>query len=164
MKGYAKIDSTENYRYLLGRKWDESLPQVTFVMLNPSKANDKDNDPTLTRCINFAKSWNKYGSLEVVNLFAYRSPEPHKLCQVYDPVGSENNSYIQVATERAALIILAWGTGKYPRIKNRSEEVISLIYGQQPLHCLKLTKDKDPHHPRGLKKNIQPIIFPYKHS
>ncbi|MFN6563299.1 MAG: DUF1643 domain-containing protein [Nostoc sp. ChiSLP01] len=160
IEGYAEFDSTKRYRYLLGRRWDRNLPQVTFVMLNPSTADDQKNDPTLTRCINFAKSWNKYGSLEVVNLFAYRATKPRELRQVDDPVGSENNFYIQVAAKRAALIILAWGTGKYPRIQNRDKEVLRLIYDRQPFYCLVLTKYGHPHHPIRLPKNIEPVIFP----
>ncbi|MEH2254787.1 DUF1643 domain-containing protein [Nostoc sp.] len=159
IKGYAKFDITRKYRYLLRRKWDISLPQVTFVMLNPSTADNKKNDHTLTRCINFAKSW-RYGSLEVVNLFAYCATNPRKLCQVDDPVGPKNNCYIQVATKRAALIILAWGAGKYPRIQNREKEVLSLICDKQPLYCLVLTKYGYPHHPLRLSVSTQPIIFP----
>ncbi|ODG99556.1 hypothetical protein A4S05_04135 [Nostoc sp. KVJ20] len=159
-------DISRKYRYSLWCRWDATLPQVTFVMLNPSKADEKKGDSTLTRCIDFAKFWKKYGSLEVVNLFAYIATQPPELSQpkVNDPVGEKNNFHIQEATKRAELIILAWGTGKYPRINNRNQEVLNLISGQQPLHCLKLTKDKDPHHPRGLKNNIEPIIFPYKNS
>ncbi|MCC5647221.1 DUF1643 domain-containing protein [Nostoc sp. CHAB 5824] len=160
-KGYAEIDTTEKYRYLLGRKWDDNLPQVTFVMLNPSTADADKDDRTLTRCINFANFWG-YGSLEVVNLFAYITPKPRELRQVDDPVGSENNSYIKSATERADLIILAWGASKYPK-KNcdRDKEVLSLISGKKTLHCLKLTKKGYPNHPLYLKveDSTKLIIF-----
>ena len=164
IKGYAEIDITKKYRYLLGRKWDETLPQVTFNMLNPSKADENEGDPTLTRCINFTRSWQKYGSLELVNLFAYRATKPYELRQVDDPVGPKNNYYIELATQRADLIILAWGGGanKHTKIKNRDKDVLSLISSQQPIYCLELTKKGFPHHPRGLRKNLEPIIFPYQ--
>ena len=76
-EGYAKFNDKNNrkYRYLLRRKWDENLPQVTFVMLNPSTADDKKPDDTIKKCIKLARSWD-YGSLEVVNLFAYIATEP----------------------------------------------------------------------------------------
>ncbi|MBD2499960.1 DUF1643 domain-containing protein [Anabaena azotica] len=158
----AKFDDNNKrkYRYLLRRKWNVDLPQVTFVMLNPSKANEKDEDPTLRRCIGYADYWG-YGSLEVVNLFAYIATNPRDLRQADDPVGSENNSYIQLAAKRASRIILAWGANEYlEKNREREKEVISLIYGQQPLYCLKLTKYGYPHHPLRLSKDIQPIIFP----
>lgn len=84
MEKYACIDG--DYRYILGRKWDEKKPQVTFVMLNPSTADAQQDDPTLGKCIKFATSWD-YGSLEVVNLFAYRATKPCELRKVSDPIG-----------------------------------------------------------------------------
>ncbi|HLP89277.1 MAG TPA: DUF1643 domain-containing protein [Nostocaceae cyanobacterium] len=155
IKRDAKI--VGQYRYLLSRKWDENLPQVTFVMLNPSKANAYEDDPTITRCINFAHSWG-YGCLEVVNLFAYISTDPRELGQVNDPVGAKNNDYIQLAVNQAKLIILAWGAGKYPQIQNRNQEVLKLIY-HQPLYCLGATKDGHPRHPLYLRNSTKPMIF-----
>ena len=67
MQGGAVI--TGNYRYLLWREWDSQSKTVSFIMLNPSRADAEINDPTITRCINFARSWG-YGRLEIVNLFA----------------------------------------------------------------------------------------------
>ncbi len=65
-----------NYRYLLWREWDSQGKTVSFIMLNPSRADAEVNDPTITRCINFAKLW-VYGRLEVVNLFAIVLPNHH---------------------------------------------------------------------------------------
>lgn len=161
IKRDAKFDSARKYRYLLSRKWDVNLPQVTFVMLNPSKANEYEDDPTLRRCIQFAKDWG-YGSLEVVNLFAYIATNPRELYQADNPVGLENNSYIQISTNRAKLIVLAWGANDYVRKnRDREQEVLALISAQQKLHCLKLTKYGYPHHPVRLSKKLIPIIYPY---
>jgi hypothetical protein len=159
IKGYAKFDITRKYRYLLRRKWDLSLPQVTFVMLNPSTADADKDDRTLTRCINFAKSWG-YGSLEVVNLFAYRATQRPDLYQAHDPVGSKNNCYIQLAAKRADSIILAWGGGKYPKLQNRDKEVLSLIDDKSLYSLGRLTKDGHPRHPVRLPAIIERIIFP----
>ena len=91
----AEIDPTGLYRYSLYRGWETNAPKrIAFVMLNPSRADATNDDPTLCRCISFARSWG-YGSLEVVNLFAYRASKPEELKTVTDPVGSENDRYIQ---------------------------------------------------------------------
>ena len=66
---------------------------------DPSRADAKVNDPTITRCINFAKSWG-YGKLEVVNLFAYRTPHPSLLKQAAEPIGRDNNRYIIESVEK----------------------------------------------------------------
>ncbi|MFN6485015.1 MULTISPECIES: DUF1643 domain-containing protein [unclassified Nostoc] len=159
MERYADFDTTKKYRYLLGRRWDANLPQVTFVMLNPSTADAEKDDRTLTRCINFAKSWG-YGSLEVVNLFAYRATQRADLYITPDPVGSENNCYIQLATKRADSIIVAWGGGKYPKIQNRNKQVLNLIYDKSPYSLGRLTKDGHPRHPVRLAATTERIIFP----
>ncbi|MGF1672884.1 MAG: DUF1643 domain-containing protein [Rivularia sp. (in: cyanobacteria)] len=157
MEKYACIDG--DYRYILGRKWDAKKPQVTFVMLNPSTADAQQDDRTLNRCIKFAQSWD-YGSLEVVNLFAYRATKRDVLCNVSDPIGLKNDNYIKLAIKNTNLIIVAWGTGKYPKIQNRNKEVLSLIYSsQQPLYCLGTTIDGNPRHPVRIATNTQRIIF-----
>lgn len=95
----AVLSDCGTYRYSLTRVWDESRPRVCFVMLNPSTADASANDPTIVRCRNFAYSWN-YGSLEVVNLFAYRATNPRVLRTVQDPIGPENDRHIIEATAR----------------------------------------------------------------
>ena len=106
MQGGAVI--TGNYRYLLWREWNSSNKTVTFIMLNPSRADAQINDPTITRCINFAKSWG-YGRLEVVNLFAYRTHKPSLLKQATKPIGKDNDRYIIESVEKSDRVILAWG-------------------------------------------------------
>ncbi|TMF61888.1 MAG: DUF1643 domain-containing protein, partial [Chloroflexi bacterium] len=67
----ATFSADRRYRYRLWRRWDGARPVVAFVMLNPSTADARRDDPTIRRCIGFAKSWG-FGGVEVVNLFAYR--------------------------------------------------------------------------------------------
>lgn len=150
----AVIDG--NYRYLLGREWNTKNPQITFVMLNPSTADADKDDPTLRKCIKFADSWG-YGSLEVVNLFAFRATKPCDMAQANDPIGSNNNFYLQTATERAELIILAWGI--HGSFLNRDKAVLDLISGKQTLYCLGLTKAGHPLHPLWLSNSTQPVVF-----
>jgi hypothetical protein len=105
LRGGATFDAGGAYRYHLWREWDPSLPGVTFVMLNPSTADARQDDPTIRRCIGFARGWG-YGRLEVVNLFAYRASSPRELFTADDPIGSDNLRWLErVAGERVA----AWG-------------------------------------------------------
>ncbi len=78
MRMSAKFDPSMNYRYSLAREWNSNAPRIGFVMLNPSTADATSNDPTIRRCINFARFWG-YGAIEVVNLFAYRASHPAQL-------------------------------------------------------------------------------------
>ena len=153
----AVIDPTELYRYSLWREWNRNAPRVAFVMLNPSTADSDFDDTTIRRCIYFAKSWG-YGSLEVVNLFAYRATEPEDLRHVKDPVGSENDRYLLEATERAARIIVAWG--KVGCQRHQDQAVLHLIADNHRLYCLGMTKDGHPRHPLYVGRNTTPVLFP----
>ena len=85
-------------------------------MLNPSRADAEVNDPTITRCINFARNWG-YGRLKVVNLYAYRTSKPSLLKQAAKPIGRDNDRYIIKSVEKSVAshsrmrsrIVLAWG-------------------------------------------------------
>lgn len=75
MKTGANLSECRRYRFSLWRIWDEALPYALFIGLNPSTADETANDPTITRCINFAKDWG-YGGIYMANLFAYRATDP----------------------------------------------------------------------------------------
>ena len=79
----ATFSKCKIYRYRLWRIWDAKKPTVLFIMLNPSTAGSTMDDPTIKRCIGFAKSWG-YGGLYVGNLFAYRSTQPKGLLKLND--------------------------------------------------------------------------------
>jgi hypothetical protein len=90
-------------------------------MLNPSTADGKEDDPTIRRCIGFAKAW-EYGSLDVVNLFAFRATDPKELLYVKDPMGPDNNLWLGLSAEAAARIVLAWGVNGF--LLDRNKDVI----------------------------------------
>ena len=98
---------TDNYRHLLWREWDNNSKTISFVMLNPSRAGAEVNDPTITRCINFAKFCG-YGRLEVVNFFAYKTSKLSLLKQATKPIGRDNDKYILENVLSSDRIILAW--------------------------------------------------------
>ncbi|MFM7603117.1 MAG: DUF1643 domain-containing protein [Pseudanabaena sp.] len=145
MKKGAVIDKTGFYRYSLWREWDIDKPKVVFIMLNPSKADASIDDPTLRRCINFAKSWG-FGSLIVVNLFAYRTASPLELKKVDDPVGKQNDRYLKKAIKSADRVVVAWGNNG--KLMQRDRLVLELLSKRniQP-YCLGITKAGYPRHP-----------------
>src|SRR5689334_10494992 len=108
MERAAMLSPDSNYRYSLRRTWREGSRIVCFIMLNPSTADADLDDPTIRRCIGFAKSWN-YDALEVVNLFAWRATKPSVLASIDDPEGLENDGSILKAAARAEMIVCAWG-------------------------------------------------------
>lgn len=142
----AEFDQTRAYRYVLRRHLmlGEEGKHVTFVMLNPSTADENFNDPTVTRCIRFAQSWG-FAVLEVVNLFAYRSTYPQVLTVTEDPVGPENDRYITTSAWWADLVVCAWGN--HGIIRDRGSEVKELLRPLAEVVHLGLTKRQQPRHP-----------------
>lgn len=153
----AIFDKTGRYRYSLWREWDERLPRIAFVMLNPSTADAVSNDPTIHRCICFAQSWG-YGSLEVVNLFAYRATEPRSLKLAKRPVGKENDRYLLEAVQRCDRTVLAWGN--WGTLQERDRLVLELLRDRfHHLYCLGMTQANQPRHPLYLKATTELIAF-----
>ena len=152
-QGGAIIDG--EYRYSLWRLWDPEQPRILFIMLNPSTADEDQDDATLRRCITFARSW-QAGSLEVVNLYAYRATHPARLSQVTDATGPENDTHILRAVNLANRIICAWGAHK--QAQKRSTEVLALLEGKD-LYCLGHTRGGHPRHPLYTPNGIQPLCY-----
>ncbi|MDA8965892.1 DUF1643 domain-containing protein, partial [Pseudomonadales bacterium] len=89
----ADFSPCRTYRYALWRTWDKTEPYVLFLGLNPSTADETENDPTITRCIDFAKQLG-FGGLCMANLFAFRATQPKDLKQAKDPVGDANDKWL----------------------------------------------------------------------
>lgn len=143
------LSNCGRYRYELTRKWNESLPALTFIMLNPSTANATLDEPTIRRCIGFARG-RGFGGLQVLNLFAFRATNPMHMKAAQDPIGPDNDAHIiaalTVAAAASSPVIAAWGVhGAY---KGREAEVrkLSLERGVH-LMCLGSTKGGHPKHP-----------------
>jgi len=146
----ALLSADRLYRYSLWRMWDESLPVVMFVGLNPSTADENEDDNTIRRCIGFAKDWG-YGGIYMANLFAYRATKPKDMKAALEPIGNDNDSILVELYKNADITIAAWSTdGSF---KNRDKEVQLLL---PQLHVLKINKDGSPSHPLYLKKSLTP--------
>lgn len=156
MQGGAVFDATGIYRYLLWRHWGAAA-KLVFVMLNPSTADAQSDDATLRRCIGFAQDWG-YGSLEVVNLFAFRATSPQQLRDAADPIGADCDRYLLAATASAEQIVVAWGNGG--RLHQRDRAVLELLAPYVPLYCLGLNQAGQPRHPLYLRKdvNLSPFL------
>jgi len=144
----AVFDASGMYRYSLWRAWYADHPRIVFIMLNPSTADEQRNDPTIRRCIEFARTW-QFGSVEVVNLFAYRATDMKELLKVDDPVGEENDRFIVKAVEGCSTIVVGWGTKG--TLLGRDRQVMQLLTSKQDVYCLGMTKDGHPRHPLYVK-------------
>lgn len=184
----AQISACGKYRYRLWREWrlhpapaqwsmwtdERGVPIVdgageqlgepktcVFVMLNPSTADGNEDDPTIRRCVGFARVLG-YDRLEVLNLFAYRATDPKSLLALNhddDPVGSGNKAafdHVLTSDYPVGTIICAWG--RHGTFLGQDETALGWM-GDRACYSLGLTKDGHPKHPLYLPGNAQPARF-----
>lgn len=166
------------YRYTLWREWQcdemfegcnegerfsERMRQyVQFIGLNPSTADETNNDPTIRRCIDFAKRWG-FGGLCMTNLFAFRATAPSDLKKESEPISHRdfdaghdwNDWWISAAAMQAGLIVAAWG--KDGAFLGRGKRVLENVLPGKSVMCLGVNSDGTPKHPLYLSKNSIPV-------
>lgn len=155
----AVYSDCETYRYSLTRVWDTGRQRVMFVMLNPSKANEIDNDPTVERCERRARALG-YGAFRVTNIFAFRATDPRIMRQAADPEGPENTGVLKAGVDWADHVIAAWGThgahqGQGPRMAE------FLATSQAELYHLGLSKAGHPKHPLYIAYAQEPLRWTF---
>ena len=157
----ARISNCHRYRYLLTREFG-GVSTCLFIMLNPSSADAVQDDPTVRRCIGFARRGG-FGRLEVVNLYAFRSTSPSALFTALDPVGPDNVSEIREALGRADMVIAAWGNNAGVNDNSgRVGEVMALIERSgKPVKCFGFTRQGQPRHPLYLRSDAGLMPFKY---
>jgi hypothetical protein len=154
----AVFDPRRKYRYLLWRQWDKELPKLCWVMLNPSTADEQHNDPTISRCVGFAKRWG-FGSMKVVNAFAYRATDSNELKRVRDPIGRQADEYIQEALASADKVVVAWGN--WGTLLDRHLALNEMLSSSDlDVSCFGITNLKQPKHPLYLRNDSD--LVPYR--
>lgn len=158
-KSEAVFSEDRAYRYRLSRVWNESLNYALFIMLNPSTADEVQNDPTIERCQTRAIKMG-YGGLVVANIFALRGTDPNVLYGHPDPNGPENDLHILdlAKDKKAGIVICGWG--EHGRLNGRGDAVMNMlrIHGVDP-YVFKLNLNGSPAHPLYLSYNLMPQRF-----
>ena len=157
MYGYADFSKCRKFRYKLMRKWILGNHKAVFIMLNPSTATASTLDPTVKRCLDYAKRWG-CRELTVVNLFALRSTDPDALKRVNDPVGPRNMEVLRAVingVKKDDFLVCAWGTRG--GLHGQDQAVLNVIRScrKQGL-ALRVTKRGHPEHPLYLPKDLTP--------
>ena len=156
----AVFSPCKQYRYQLWRRLSRSRRSILWLMLNPSTADHKQLDPTVTRCYRYSQQW-RYGNFLVANIFAFRATDPKHMYAAKDPVGPANDEAILQYAKQANLIVLGWGNHGCHR--QRSSEVMTLLCSAgyaKKLHCLKINNSGEPCHPLYLRADLKPLTYP----
>jgi hypothetical protein len=161
----ATLSDCGTYRYTLSRIWQENHPPdiCCFVMLNPSTADAQLDDPTIRRCIGYAKEWG-YDGLWVRNLFAYRATQPKDMLAAskrgVDIRGGFRADEALEQVREAKLIVAAWG--RYP-CKSRAAQFLDMM-GDRQVWCLGKNQDGSPVHPLYQPADAPLMGWPHDHE
>lgn len=157
----AQISECGRYRYTLHRWWGDG-DRLAFVMLNPSTADAEVDDPTIRRCMGFARALGLDG-IRVFNLYAFRATKPADLWQTAEPTGGARNDDLLrelLLQAKRQQVIAAWGANAKA---DRVDEVMSWL-GSEHLLALGLTKAGAPRHPLYLRADALPIPYAQEHT
>ncbi len=152
----AVMDHTRQYRFLLWRFWDER-PRIHFNGLNPSTANENENDPTVKRWIQFAQAWG-YGGFYATNIYPFITPHPEELVTP-DCFHKANYPAIWMAAGLSAISVPCWGDG-IKRVDGGLKVANHVLetYLTDPM-CFGLTQSGNPKHPLYLNGNTKLVEY-----
>lgn len=153
----ASFSNDRKHRYSLWRIWDRDKPLVMFIGLNPSTANENDNDPTIKSVCRIAKH-NGYGGVYMMNCWTYVSTDPAGI--MTNPMADQQNAnLITVIASKCKDVVFAWGN--FPIVKQRGKDVELQQMFPRAL-VLKLNKNGSPLHPLYCKSTTQLISWKEK--
>jgi hypothetical protein len=154
----AEFSEDRNYRYALWRIWDRSKPLVMFIGLNPSTANETDNDPTIKSVCRIAKH-NGYGGVYMMNCFPYVSTNPKELFNGISPTTQElNNLALKDTASICQDVVFAWGNFK--EVEPSVVNFLNMLFPNAK--ALQVNKNGSPKHPLYCKSTTELIPFNQK--
>ena len=132
--------------------------RVLFLMLNPSTADERGPDPTVRRCIGFARAWGARW-LDVANLYPLRSTDPNALLSHEEPgwVVERNKAHIRDMASHSSYAVAAYGA--HPAAKERGEAMVELVRQFTLVGVLGWTKDGHPRHPLYVPKGTEVMAW-----
>lgn len=147
----AEFSPCRTWRYTLSRIWEPAGEACMFVGLNPSTADESLDDPTVRRCIRFARDWG-YGGLRMLNLYGFRATYPRDLHAAREPIGPDTDEWLAELARHSGLVVAAWGADPGPYL-GRPARVRELL---GDVSVLGFTQQGQPRHPLYMRADCQP--------
>jgi len=134
------------YRWRLEFQITNNQKELVFIGLNPSLSDNQFIDNTTKKLIKVS-SFNKYGKLKIINLFALISKDPENLKTHSDPIGFLNNQFIKSTLRSWSENIYCdlWlGWGNKGKLFSRDEEVLKILEKYKKLKQKRFLDDYEP--------------------
>lgn len=153
----ADLSDDGIYRWSLTRTWPHpggALDWFIVIGLNPSTADAMQDDPTIRRCVDFADACG-FGSLMMLNAYAFRATRPEDMFRAADPVGPRSDEYLRYQLASVPWAVCAWGGDL------RADRAGAVLRMFRDVDCeprvFGLTKDGAPRHPLYLPRSARPV-------
>ena len=130
IKCEAIFNDERTHRFLWKQVWNKDKPLACVIMLNPCMADTLITDTTTFLVVNHIASLEKYGGVEIVNLYSMLTNKLDFRWNSDEMLNDqENDTYIKKSAEAGEIIILGWGTGAAAnqRVASRIEAVMDLL-------------------------------------
>jgi hypothetical protein len=158
----ATFSNDRKHRYALWRIWDDDLPKLVVIGLNPSTADEAADDPTIRRCIGFARR-EGMGGLLMLNLHTWRARDPDELDAIgykksYETALKENRRIFQrvASMHHDGLFVAAWGAHFGAPSQWRRLDARKWLPN---LYCFGMTQTGMPKHPLYLAASTKLMPF-----
>jgi len=157
----ALFSDCRRWRYVLWRVWDWDLQLLLSISLNPSKADERFNDRTVSKMMRWARLWG-FGGLIKLNCYGWRSKSPSEMKkQGVGAIGDLNDYWIQQVwrvfgpegKDQIGLSIGSWGNDDF---LNRGPLIREYVPN---LYHLGLNQNGTPKHPLYLPMTTRPMPF-----
>ncbi len=153
----ADFSEDRQYRYALWRIWDETKPLVMFIGLNPSTANETENDPTIRSVERISKA-NGYGGFYMMNCWAYISTDPEKLRdhRWNELICEWNDNMLTTIKAKCKDVVFAWGSFAIVKETGRDKELLEMFPNAKALF---INKNGSPKHPLYCKSDTKLVEY-----
>lgn len=153
----AEFSECRKFRFALWRIWNESLPYVMFIGLNPSTANETEADPTIKSVIRIAKH-NGFGGVYMMNCFPFVSTDPNQLeAYRFDPTLAINDERLSQVRIVCSEVVFAWGNFPIVQKLGRDKQLVEMFPEAKALH---INQNGSPKHPLYCRSNS--ALIPYR--
>lgn len=148
----AAFSDCRKYRYALWRIWDKRKPFIMFIGLNPSTANEHENDATI-RSVERISINNGYGGFYMMNCFPFVSTNPKDLIAIADsPEQHLNNTWLMEMKLKCSDVVFAWGNFDVVKDLKRDTELSEMF---PKAKVLVKNKNGSPRHPLYVPSNVE---------
>lgn len=165
----ADFSANRTHRFRLDRWWGNG-PRVAFLGLNPSRAGENEDDPTVRKIVGFAARWG-YNTVTIVNPFSLVMTNPRFLHLADNPVEARNRLVLMEVAVNSNLLIPCWGCDEVVgRMARRGLDPVDAVRAMQRANpslvvdCLGLSKYGNPKHPSRLAYSTPRVPFQFEHD